>query len=288
MRLSANCRCPEPRSDDGQTILECIRTGLKSCPDLVLLVELSGLEPLTSCMPCRPISSVRLAGSPIPARQAACVVWLGPVLAVRVWVRSHLVCHWLFRPHHGGETCGKQRLHPWPNTLPDQGPSDSRQPHLTGTCNRHPAGLASDRLRDDHRMAGGRPWLTASSGSPPPWPRRPAVAAVISYRHADELVTTHGETGLTARLLPFTVDAYPGGQHAHPRRQPAPPAHATVGALVPGCRHRRHHRCQPGPWPGPRTHRGTGHRVACAGAGRLLRTPHDTDPNRFRGVQAAR
>ena len=32
-----------------------------------------------------------------------------------------------------------------------------------------------------------------------------AVAAVISYRHAYELVTTHGETGLTARLLPFTV-----------------------------------------------------------------------------------
>jgi uncharacterized protein DUF2637 len=32
------------------------------------------------------------------------------------------------------------------------------------------------------------------------------VAAVISYRHAYELVTTHGETGLTARLLPFTVD----------------------------------------------------------------------------------
>jgi Protein of unknown function (DUF2637) len=33
-----------------------------------------------------------------------------------------------------------------------------------------------------------------------------AVAAVISYQHAYELVTTHGETGLTARLLPFTVD----------------------------------------------------------------------------------
>jgi|SRR5580658_2093511 hypothetical protein len=33
-----------------------------------------------------------------------------------------------------------------------------------------------------------------------------AVAAVISYRHAYELVTTHGETGLTARLMPFTVD----------------------------------------------------------------------------------
>jgi hypothetical protein len=33
-----------------------------------------------------------------------------------------------------------------------------------------------------------------------------AVAAVISYRHAYELVGTHDETGLTARLLPFTVD----------------------------------------------------------------------------------
>jgi hypothetical protein len=33
-----------------------------------------------------------------------------------------------------------------------------------------------------------------------------AVAAVISYRHAYELVRTHGETGLTAELLPFTVD----------------------------------------------------------------------------------
>jgi Protein of unknown function (DUF2637) len=32
------------------------------------------------------------------------------------------------------------------------------------------------------------------------------VAAVISYRHSYELVSTHGETGVTARLMPFTVD----------------------------------------------------------------------------------
>lgn len=32
------------------------------------------------------------------------------------------------------------------------------------------------------------------------------VAAIISYQHAYELVTSHGQTGLTARLLPFTVD----------------------------------------------------------------------------------
>lgn len=32
------------------------------------------------------------------------------------------------------------------------------------------------------------------------------VAAIISYQHAYELVSTHGESGVTARLLPFTVD----------------------------------------------------------------------------------
>ena len=32
------------------------------------------------------------------------------------------------------------------------------------------------------------------------------VAAVISYQHAYELVRAHGESGLTARLLPFTID----------------------------------------------------------------------------------
>jgi hypothetical protein len=33
-----------------------------------------------------------------------------------------------------------------------------------------------------------------------------AVAAVISYRHTYELVRSHGESGLTAQLVPFTVD----------------------------------------------------------------------------------
>jgi hypothetical protein len=32
------------------------------------------------------------------------------------------------------------------------------------------------------------------------------VAAIISYRHAYELVSVHGVTGLTARLIPLTVD----------------------------------------------------------------------------------
>jgi hypothetical protein len=33
-----------------------------------------------------------------------------------------------------------------------------------------------------------------------------AVAAIISYQHAYELVRLHGESGPTARLVPFTVD----------------------------------------------------------------------------------
>jgi hypothetical protein len=33
-----------------------------------------------------------------------------------------------------------------------------------------------------------------------------AVAAIISYQHAYKLVRSHGESGTTARLLPFTVD----------------------------------------------------------------------------------
>jgi hypothetical protein len=32
------------------------------------------------------------------------------------------------------------------------------------------------------------------------------IAAVISYRHAYELVATHGESGPTARLVPLTMD----------------------------------------------------------------------------------
>jgi Protein of unknown function (DUF2637) len=32
------------------------------------------------------------------------------------------------------------------------------------------------------------------------------VAAIISYQHAYELVRSHGESGTTARLPPFTVD----------------------------------------------------------------------------------
>lgn len=73
-----------------------------------------------------------------------------------------------------------------------------------------------------------------------------AVAAVISYRHAYDLVHAHGETGPTARLVPFTVDGLIWAASmvildASRRKQPAPPLAkwslavgivATVGANV--------------------------------------------------------
>ncbi len=33
-----------------------------------------------------------------------------------------------------------------------------------------------------------------------------AIAAVISYRHAYDVATAHGESGMTGRLVPLTVD----------------------------------------------------------------------------------
>ena len=57
------------------------------------------------------------------------------------------------------------------------------------------------------------------------------VAAVISYQHAFELVRSHGESGLTARLQPFTVDgliwaasmvAHGQGRQIGPHYQAAP------------------------------------------------------------------
>ena len=65
-----------------------------------------------------------------------------------------------------------------------------------------------------------------------------AVAAVISHRHAYQLATTHGETGLTARLLPFTVDGLILAASmlildASRRHHPAPPlARWCLGAGI--------------------------------------------------------
>jgi uncharacterized protein DUF2637 len=102
-----------------------------------------------------------------------------------------------------------------------------------------------------------------------------AVAAVISYRHAYDLVSSHGETGVTARLLPITVDGLILAASmlildASRRHQPAPPlARWCLGAGGPG-----HHRRQPGTRPRPRPYRSPDQRPARPGARRLIRTPY--------------
>ena len=52
------------------------------------------------------------------------------------------------------------------------------------------------------------------------------VAAIISYQHAYELVRLHGDFGVTARLLPFTVDgliwaAHRSSRLRRPRSRPS-------------------------------------------------------------------
>ena len=105
------------------------------------------------------------------------------------------------------------------------------------------------------------------------------VAAVISYQHAYELVRSHGESGLTARLLPFTVDGliWAASMVVLDASRRGLPVGTTAGRLEPGQRHRGHGWRQPGTrrgsWPG----RCAGKRLARPGARRLIRTAHDAD-----------
>ena len=58
-------------------------------------VELRGLEPLASCMPCLASLSGIVRGSQDGAGQNRSVVWQGPVSSGPGWPCSHLVSHWL-------------------------------------------------------------------------------------------------------------------------------------------------------------------------------------------------
>jgi Protein of unknown function (DUF2637) len=107
------------------------------------------------------------------------------------------------------------------------------------------------------------------------------VAAVISYQHAFELVRSHGESGVTARLVPFTVDGLIWAASmvvldASRQDQPVP----RLAAWSPGGWDRGHGWGQPGPRGGARAGRCAGQRVACPGAGRLVRTADDAHPHR--------
>jgi hypothetical protein len=105
-----------------------------------------------------------------------------------------------------------------------------------------------------------------------------AVAAVISYRHAYELVRSHGESGLTARLVPFTVDGLIWAASmlildANRHNWPVP----ALARWCLGGWHRCYCRRQPGARLWARADRCAGQRVARPGAGwffRVARDPH--------------
>ena len=93
------------------------------------------------------------------------------------------------------------------------------------------------------------------------------VAAIISYQHAYELVRSHGESGMTARLLPFTVDGLIWAASmvvldANRRNQPAP----RLAVVQAGRGHRGHGWRQPG----ARRRARPGQRMARPGAGRII------------------
>jgi Protein of unknown function (DUF2637) len=100
------------------------------------------------------------------------------------------------------------------------------------------------------------------------------VAAVISYQHAYELVRSHGESGVTARLLPFTVDGLIWAASmvvldANRRGQPVPGLAAwSLGAGIALSCHPRAWRAR---WSSP---------ALCLPIGRLGRTPPDRPQHR--------
>ena len=104
------------------------------------------------------------------------------------------------------------------------------------------------------------------------------VAAIISYQHAYELVRSHGESGITAHLLPFTVDGLIWAASmvvldASRRNHPVPRLAAwslgagIVATVSANLAHGIGHGADWCP----------GQRLASAGSGRLVRTPHAPD-----------
>jgi hypothetical protein len=66
-------------------------------------VELRGLEPLASCMPCLTNPSGMVRDGQVRAGQSRFAVWPRTEPTGVGWARSHLVCHWLSGLTTGGE-----------------------------------------------------------------------------------------------------------------------------------------------------------------------------------------
>lgn len=97
-----------------------------------------------------------------------------------------------------------------------------------------------------------------------------AVAAVVSYEDASDLVRAHGESGWTGRLIPLTADGriYASSMVMLDSARRGFDPRAGAAAAGPGhCRDASRERCpRQGPRPDPRR----GRRIAFAGVGRVV------------------
>ncbi len=114
------------------------------------------------------------------------------------------------------------------------------------------------------------------------------IAAYLSYEHAYAVVRAHGETGMTARLEPATIDGlvYSSSMvilYAARHRLPG----TSPGPLPARARHRRYPGRERGPWLVPRPDRFNRRRLARRQPRRQLRTPAVDHPDQ-RGPRAGR
>ena len=99
------------------------------------------------------------------------------------------------------------------------------------------------------------------------------IAAYVSYWHAYAVVRAHGETGITARLEPATIDGlvYASSMVVLLRR-PAPGAGTLPRPLAARAGHRRYPHGEHGPGLVPRSRRGGGRGLAGGQPRGLVRT----------------
>ena len=99
------------------------------------------------------------------------------------------------------------------------------------------------------------------------------IAAYVSYWHAYAVVRAHGETGITARLEPATIDGLVyASSMVGPVRDPAPGAGTFPRPLAARAGHRRYPHGEHGPGLVPRSRRGGDRGLAGGQPRRLVRT----------------
>ena len=105
------------------------------------------------------------------------------------------------------------------------------------------------------------------------------IAAYVSYWHAYAVVQAHGESGITARLEPATIDGLVYASDGRPVRGTAPGTGTAPGPLAARAGHRGHPHGEHGPGLVTRSRRSGGRGLASGQPRGLLRTPGLAHPH---------